>query len=66
MSASDDRLRGRGDAIDEVLHLLSEYAMVGGSDRELRRDLEQMRDDAPYILAGRLFKKAKKATSEER
>lgn len=54
MSASDDYLRGRRDAIDETLHLMSEYAMVGGSDRDLRRDLKQMRDDASRTLAARL------------
>ena len=51
MSASDDYLRGRRDAIDEILHLMSEYAMVGGSDRDLRRELKRMRDDASRTLA---------------
>lgn len=54
MSASDDYLRGRRDAIDEILHLMSEYAMVGGSDRDLRRELKRMRDDASRTLAARL------------
>lgn len=54
MSASDDYLRGRRDAIDETLHLMSEYAMVGGGDRDLRRDLKQMRDEAARTLAARL------------
>lgn len=54
MSASDDYLRGRRDAIDETLHLMSEYAMVGGGDRDLRRNLKQMRDEAARTLAARL------------
>ena len=54
MSASDDYLRGRRDAIDEILQLMSEYAMVGGSDRELRRELRRMRDEASRTLAARL------------
>ncbi len=54
MSASDDYLRGRRDAIDEILHLMSECAMVGGSDRDLRRELKQMRDEAACTLAARL------------
>lgn len=54
MSASDDYLRGRRDAIDEVLHLMSEYAMAGGNDRELRCDLQQVRDEAARALAARL------------
>lgn len=59
MSASDDYLRGRRDAIDETLHLMGEYAMVGGSDRNLRRELKQMRDDASHTLAARLKKTAR-------
>lgn len=54
MSASDDYLRGRRDAIDETLHLMNEYAMVGGGDRDLRRNLKQMRDEAARTLAARL------------
>ena len=54
MSASDDYLCGRRDAIDEIIHLMSEYAMVGGSDRDLRRELKQMPDDAACTLAARL------------
>ena len=54
MSASDDYLRGRRDAIDETLPLMSEYAMVGGGARDLRRNLKQMRDEAARTLAARL------------
>lgn len=54
MSASDDYLRGRRDAVDETLHLMSDFAMVGGSNRDLRRELKQMRDDASRTLAARL------------
>lgn len=54
MGASDDYLRGRRDAVDETLHLMSDFAMVGGSDRDLRRELKQMRDDASRTLAARL------------
>ena len=50
MSASDDYLRGRRDAVDEVLHLMGDYAMAGIGDRELRR----MRDEASHTLAARL------------
>lgn len=56
MGASDDYLCGRRDAIDEILHLMSEYAMVGGSDRDLRRELKQMRDAASRTLAARLVR----------
>ena len=51
MSASDDYLRGRRDAIDEALHLMSEYAMAGLGDRELRRELRRMRDEASHTLS---------------
>lgn len=54
MSASDDYLRGRRDAVDEVLHLMSDYAMAGLGDRELRRELRRMRDEASHTLAARL------------
>ena len=54
MSASDDYLCGRRDAIDETLHLMSDLAMAGLGDRELRRELRQMRDDASRTLAARL------------
>lgn len=58
MSASDDYLRGRRDAIDETLHLMDDYAMAGIGDRELRRELTRMRDEASRTLAGRLRKRA--------
>lgn len=54
MSASDDYLRGRRDAIDETLHLMSDYAMVGIGDRELRRELTRMREEASNTLATRI------------
>ena len=54
MSASDDYLLGRRDAIDETLHLMSDYAMAGIGDRELRRELSRMRDEAARIIAARL------------
>lgn len=62
MSASDDYLRGRRDAIDETLRLMGDYAMAGIGDRELRQELKRMRDDASRTLAGRL----KKTAREER
>lgn len=58
MSASDDYLRGRRDAIDETLHLMGDYAMAGIGDRELRRELTRMRGEASRTLAGRLRKRA--------
>ena len=54
MSASDDYLCGRRDAIDEILHLMGDYAMAGIGDRELRRELRRMRDEASHTLAARL------------
>lgn len=54
MSASDDYLRGRRDAIDETLHLMGDYAMAGLGDRELRRELRRVRDEASRTLAARL------------
>lgn len=60
MSASDDYLRGRRDAIDEALHLMSEYAMAGLGDRELRRELRRMRDEASHTLADRLKRSGRK------
>lgn len=54
MSASDDYLRGRRDAIDETLHLMDDYAMAGIGDRELRRELSRMRDEAARALAAHL------------
>lgn len=59
MSASDDYLLGRRDAIDETLHLMSDLAMAGLGDRELRRELRQMRDDASRTLAARLERSAR-------
>ena len=52
MSASDDYLRGRRDAVDEVLHLMGDYAMAGIGDRELRRELRRMRDEASAANSG--------------
>ena len=54
MSASDDYLLGRRDAIDETLHLMSDLAMAGLGDRELRRELRRMRDEASNTLAARI------------
>ena len=54
MSASDDYLCGRRDAIDEILHLMGDYAMAGIGDRELRQELKRMRDEASRTLTARL------------